>query len=263
MKIEKLNDNQIRCTLTREDLQQRGLKLSELAYGTEKARALFQDMMQQAQYLFGFQVENTPLMVEAVPMAGGTIVLVVTKVENPEELDTRFSSFAPSVQSDTLQGDHEPTALEQLLDAVRGAAGLKENSENGSCGKASGNAQSSMANDGRRAGLTPQDVKNYQSFLMTHRMFAFPSISAAAAAAKRAAQGFTAQSALLVEDATHTYYLFVTMKDVQETDALQPQLAALSEYGRVYLAPYARMEYIREHGRTILGEDAIAALSEL
>lgn len=42
MKIEKVNDNQIRCTLTKEDLADRQLKLSELAYGTEKAKVLFQ-----------------------------------------------------------------------------------------------------------------------------------------------------------------------------------------------------------------------------
>ena len=48
MKIEKLNDHQIRCTLTSEDLATRNIKLSELAYGSEKAKALFRDMMQQA-----------------------------------------------------------------------------------------------------------------------------------------------------------------------------------------------------------------------
>ena len=48
MKIEKINDRQIRCTLTREDLASRELKLSELAYGSDKAKALFQDMMQLA-----------------------------------------------------------------------------------------------------------------------------------------------------------------------------------------------------------------------
>ena len=50
MKIEKINDNQIRCTLTRQDLADREIKLSELAYGTEKAKLLFRDMMQQAAY---------------------------------------------------------------------------------------------------------------------------------------------------------------------------------------------------------------------
>ena len=55
MKIEKLSDNQIRCTLTRADLAERQLQLSELAYGTEKARSLFHDMMQQAAQEFGFE----------------------------------------------------------------------------------------------------------------------------------------------------------------------------------------------------------------
>ena len=67
MKIEKVNDNQIRCTLTRADLDDRHLKLSELAYGTEKAKSLFRDMMQQANYEFGFEAEDMPLMIEAVP----------------------------------------------------------------------------------------------------------------------------------------------------------------------------------------------------
>ena len=40
MKIEKVNENQIRCTLTREDLASRELKISELAYGTEKAKSV-------------------------------------------------------------------------------------------------------------------------------------------------------------------------------------------------------------------------------
>ena len=88
MKIEKVNDNQIRCTLTREDLAERQIKLSELAYGTEKAKLLFRDMMQQAAYEFGFEADDIPLMIEAIPLSQDTIILVITKVEYPEELDT-------------------------------------------------------------------------------------------------------------------------------------------------------------------------------
>ena len=100
MKIEKVNDHQIRCTLTKADLAARELKISELAYGTEKAKSLFRDMMQQASYQFGFEAEDIPLMIEAIPLSGDTIVLIITKVEDPEELDTRFSKFAPSVRDD-------------------------------------------------------------------------------------------------------------------------------------------------------------------
>lgn len=38
MKIEKINENQIRCTLTREDLESHQVNLKELAYGSEKAK---------------------------------------------------------------------------------------------------------------------------------------------------------------------------------------------------------------------------------
>lgn len=69
MKIEKISDNQIRCTLTRADLADRQLQLSELAYGTEKAKSLFRDMMQQAAFEFGFEAEDIPLMIEAIPSA--------------------------------------------------------------------------------------------------------------------------------------------------------------------------------------------------
>lgn len=94
MKIEKVNDNQIRCTLTREDLDSRHIKLSELAYGTDKAKSLFREMMQQASFELGFEAEDIPLMIEAIPISSETIILLVTKVEYPEELDTRFSKFS-------------------------------------------------------------------------------------------------------------------------------------------------------------------------
>lgn len=109
MKIEKVNENQIRCTLTREDLDNRQLKLSELAYGTEKAKSLFRDMMQQASYQFGFEAEDIPLMIEAIPLSSEAIILIITKVEYPEELDTRFSKFSePDADSDLFADDFGP-----------------------------------------------------------------------------------------------------------------------------------------------------------
>lgn len=94
MKIEKISENQIRCTLNKSDLASRQLKISELAYGSEKARALFRDMMRQANYELGFEAEDLPLMIEAIPVSAECIILIITKVDNPEELDTRFSRFS-------------------------------------------------------------------------------------------------------------------------------------------------------------------------
>ena len=118
MKIEKINDNQIRCTLTHADLAERQLHLSELAYGTEKAKSLFHDMMQQAAFEFGFEADDIPLMIEAIPASSDSIVLIITKVEDPEELDTRFSKFAPSQEGDSSEKRYE------ALDKLEGADSL-------------------------------------------------------------------------------------------------------------------------------------------
>ena len=95
MKIERINDNQIRCTLTSFDLSVRNINLVELAYGTEKARKLFREMIQKASNEVGFEAEDIPLMVEAIPLSSESIMLVITKIEDPEELDTRFAKFSP------------------------------------------------------------------------------------------------------------------------------------------------------------------------
>ena len=71
----------------------------------QKGESLFRDMMQQAAIKFGFEAEDIPLMIEAIPLNSDCIVLIITKVEDPEELDTRFSKFAPSVHDDDSLDD--------------------------------------------------------------------------------------------------------------------------------------------------------------
>lgn len=107
MKIERINDNQIRCTLTSKDLASRKIKVSELAYGSRKARSLFEEMMHQAETEVGFTSDDLPLMIEAVPINADCIVFVITRVEDPEELDTRFSKFVPRVCGDDEDEDEE------------------------------------------------------------------------------------------------------------------------------------------------------------
>lgn len=116
MKIEKINDRQIRCTLTKEDLADREIKISELAYGSEKAKTLFQDMMQMAAQDFGFEAENMPLVIEAIPISLDTLILIITKVDDPEELDTRFARFSPE------DAEHDSSAsFADLKERIEGA----------------------------------------------------------------------------------------------------------------------------------------------
>lgn len=90
MKIEKINDRQIRCVLTKADLDDRKMRFSELVCGGEKARGLFREMMLQASREFGFSFNNNPLMIEAVMAGKDQLVLIITRVDDPGELDSRF-----------------------------------------------------------------------------------------------------------------------------------------------------------------------------
>ncbi len=137
MKIEKINDRQIRCTLTGEDLANRNINARELAYGSEKAKELFQDMMQVAAQDFGFEADNIPLVIEAIPVSVDTIVLIITKVEDPEELDTRFARFSPEdpdIEEDQLSFSNIRDQIEgadDILDLIkRISEGRKHSSEN-------------------------------------------------------------------------------------------------------------------------------------
>ena len=107
LKIERLSENQIRCTLNKADLADKQLKISELAYGSPKAKELFREMMQQASNELGFEVDDIPLMIEAIPISSECLILIVTKVEDPEELDTRFSRFTKDTDADDTDYDDE------------------------------------------------------------------------------------------------------------------------------------------------------------
>lgn len=98
MRIEKISSNQIKCFLNKNDLLSRHIKVSELAYGTDKAQELFRDMMDQASDEVGFEAENVPIMIEAVPLSTDSIMVIITKVDNPDDLESKLAAL-PSPDS--------------------------------------------------------------------------------------------------------------------------------------------------------------------
>lgn len=85
MKIERISENQLKLTLTKDDLMERDIKLEDLISPSEKTQKLFRDIMEQALDEEDFISENTPLMVEAVPAGTDGIMIIVTKVTNKDK----------------------------------------------------------------------------------------------------------------------------------------------------------------------------------
>ena len=228
MKIEKLNDNQIRCTLTKEDLVSRQLKISELAYGTEKAKRLFQEMMQQANYEFGFEAEDIPLMIEAIPMNAECVVLVITKVEDPEELDTRFARFSPSPQE--ADEDMDLESADELFQMLPGVSGRE-------------NAQ--------KASPLPS--------LPATRSFRFDSLSQVMGAA-RVTGGISSCPSTLYKDSHSGGYLLTIHLGDAARDQFDRVCNILSEYGAYQRSAATSSNYYAEHYEVLIASDALQSL---
>ena len=236
MKIEKLNDNQIRCTLTGEDLAKRNLRISELAYGSEKTQNLFREMVKQADYQYGFETENIPLVVEAIPTSSGSIVLIITKIEDPEELDTRFSRFSPYNNPDEDEEDYDEDGED-----FAGSMFSKPQPVEPSFG------------DMLKEALM-EDERKY-SFL-----FSFASISQVVGFCRQA-RNYPGESSLY--KAQGGEYQLVISPSGSDKNAFKNVCLLASEYGRGRSIPDSAREFLKEHSDTIIAEGAIQKLSEV
>lgn len=232
MKIEKVNENQIRCTLTREDLASRELKISELAYGTEKAKNLFRDMMRQANFEFGFEAEDIPLMIEAIPLNAECIVLIITKVEDPEELDTRFSRFAPSVTEDDGE-EYEAEGPDEVPDLFR------------------------------RLQTTPPeaDASEHSAETALSRIFLMNSLQQVIDVCQLLAPHYNGMSALYKDSSKQRYFLMLTSDAGLRAD-FDRICNILSEYGTLQRSFSGSDSYLAEHCETLIACDAVHALGD-
>lgn len=265
MKIEKVNDNQIRCTLTKADLADRQLKLSELAYGTEKAKDLFRDMMQQANLKFGFEAEDIPLMIEAIPLSGDCIVLIITKVEDPEELDTRFSKFAPSLQEldDSMEdslADLSETA-DEILDLFKKVQNshfakhleaLDTVSENASFFDSSAAVKKAIADK-------QPDSKQEEPADIT-KLVSFYGLNALSSLAGMLDSFYQGRNSLYRDPEDSRYYLVISQSGHAPED-YNRLCNILSEHACLEHFSNAREAYMQEHFKTIIKGNAIHALS--
>ncbi len=238
MKIEKLNENQIRCTLTHADLAARHLKLSELAYGTEKAKALFRDMMQQASFDFGFEAENIPLMIEAIPSSADSIVLIITKVEDPEELDTRFSRFTPSGDADPINME----ALEKLQGAEEFLNLLNKVKE-------------------AAAGTRISEPEAAPSTFSV-RLFSFETLDSVIRASRLLAPIYKGANTLYKDESNGMFILAITPTE-HSTSEFNKICNMLSEYGSPEKADSSILAFLEEHCKIIVSVYAVQKLSTL
>ncbi len=244
MKIEKISENQIRCTLTKEDLEHHQIRLSELAYGTDKAKSLFRDMMQQAHRELGFEVDNIPLMIEAIPVSSESIILIITKVEDPEELDTRFSRFSPqhSSEDSSVQFDRADSIIDIFHKIYE--------------------ARSKGSNANQKPEAEPAREEADSADVNLTRRYSFSHLDDVIGAAHGLNHFYTGTNALYKSKANQEY-LLVLHQSNYTPEEFNKVCNILSEYGEGKNFSPAAEAYLQEHSEVVLPSKALQQLAEL
>ncbi len=283
MKIEKINENQVRFTLTREDLAQRQIKLSELAYGSEKAKSLFRDMMEQAMDETGFDAGNTPLMIEAIPVSADSIVLIVTKVEDPEELDSRFARFSREDGAPGATSQLSVSGADDILDLIsklsqsrKAAAAKKKEDQDAKSGKSSDTSEgapvpNSDSTTGTIDGSDPLsdrmtkiavDEKDKDEVFHLTRFYLFHDLQTIIRAAQVASAEYEGPSSLFKNPDDGNYYLLLRKADT-DPKLFNRVCNTLSEYALPVDYQAGMEQFFAEHFQVILDGNAMTSLRKL
>lgn len=287
MQLERLNDNQFRCTLSKSDLEQRQLRISELAHGSSRAREIFHDLIQQACDELGFEVDNIPLMVEAIPVTNDCLILVVTKIEDPEELEKKLSFLTKLAglmadegydslldknhimdpeDDDLMMGDLDMDDFGEGTESV--LSGMSDDAETESIidGRLDplgliapfAHALAEAKKDAQKEGTQEPDKDSGSRT----RLFSFHSLDEIIRLSAFLTPFYKGESILYKETDSPVYYLFLNGKDTA-AEAFQRACTIASDFGMGMPVSYASEAYCMEHCKLMLKGDALETLNKL
>ena len=236
MKIEKLNENQLKITLAPEDLSIRGLALNELSYGSPKTKELYNELVDQALNEFGFENEDGALVIEAIPTSKGNLVIFITKNQTADDLDTRFSRFSPDILGEE-ESDNEFIPLTDML-------------------KFSGQSEK-KAKAIEKALIEKMPLKDGNA-----KIFVFNTLDAVTELCIHIKDIFNGKSSLFKSNQSKLY-LLILEKSLSDKETFGKICNIASEFSTQGRSNYATTSVINEHCEKIIGSDAVTILAAI
>ena len=196
---------------------------------------------------FGFEADDIPLMIEAIPLSPEKIVLIITKVESPDELDTRFSNFThldddeEEERSEDIEDDEivfgSENAVSELMDLFEQLKKEKHKESEENTKSASASLPSNLV-----------------------RLFTFRSLDAAISAAHSLDGFYKGKNTLYKDPRSGSYHL-----------VLHQSQHTVSDFNRInnmvcaYLSPQKYtpgiQAYFEEHFKVIIAKNALQSLA--
>lgn len=226
MKIEKISDNQIKCTLFRSDFEDRHLTIKDFFGGSEKARKLFADVLREAGSEFDFYAENVPVMIEAIPAARDSLTVIITRVDDAEEASNRFKNRP--------RAEELLASLEKLMGAF---------------------ADDKVAEESVSYNTESQKEKS------ACRAFVYRDLREVKTACAVLSHIFYGESSLYRHPSSGQYYLTLTDKII-DSETFDMICNSIVEYGMQVGGSSCAEAYYSEHYETVYKDNAIAMVTK-
>ncbi len=238
MKIEKLNDSQIRCTLNAQDLKERQIGLAEIACGSDKAKALFKDMMKCASENLGFELPHAAsLMVELRASSPHDLTITVTRVKDSADWNNFISRFGKSPLGFGNIGPSEAVIFDS------GSSGAEK----------SGNLYKNIPRD-----MTFKE----DAYAGEIRSFRFDTLDDVILAAKQTDLSRAGRNSLFKFGPMGSYQLILHAAN-RNTAVFDSICDSISEYGLRLSCTPATESYLKEHGTLMIENNALSVLASL
>ncbi len=97
MKVEKVDNNKVKITLSFEELEMRNITISDIEKNTSAAKNLFTDLIEETNLDEDFEFENSQLFIEASSDNTNTFILTITKIENLPDINKYSTRHSPKL----------------------------------------------------------------------------------------------------------------------------------------------------------------------
>lgn len=86
MKVEKINENKVKISLTIDELKQRKINVKDIEKNMDLARNLFIDLIEESNLEDEFSIDDSQLYIEASSDNNNLFVVTITKIDHIPEL---------------------------------------------------------------------------------------------------------------------------------------------------------------------------------
>lgn len=234
MKYRRIDKDTVQCIVTNEDLEEYGLKLSDIFERNERGEDFLRDLIEEAHNEVGYNCNGNSIAMQIRPLRDNG--MVITFSEEPEGTFRNFLEHMKEVLP----------LMQDLPDAIHELQEMGMHIEESNVSKASSSSNQKKSDKAEEYAET--------------RIFEFSSMSDVLFFCEKVSGANQIKSCLVKAD---DYYYLVMMKNRMSWKNYNKLSAKAFEFSRIIVDAEDKLLYLGEHGEIIIENGAVNKLSKL